>query len=408
MQQIRGSVARELNRTIKLYVAFLLTKGSRWARQIKDEQCWLIGSMSGRAYADNSAALHRYLVENCPDIRVYWVINRDSPDVERVRQLGRVLYREDVATYVYGLQARVQIISHGLADVPTCGYALSKGAVKVRLGHGLTALKRTKGSLLRSVQAKNRVFDLVPVSSAFEKENKLSWGIDPDRLAVTGLPRFDELLRKQDLYQKGGCSDPPHTRILYMPTWRDWLPRGRREFVESEFYRQVRDFLGHPGLNDILAAHDMVLYVHLHIIAQQHLAAIVGDIGDLTHVKVLPASEDLQDAIVRSSLLITDYSSVAWDFLYLDKPVVFYQFDVERFNEVRGAYVDFRDLFGPVARNPKSAVEVIRYFLERNYDCGDYRANMDRWQRKAFQYRDDRNCERVVRAILDRLGEQGS
>lgn len=407
MRDTIGSGSREINRTIKLYLAFFITKVSRQTREIRNQRRWLIGSMSGKAHTDNSAALHKYIIQNCPNINVYWVINRDSPDVDKARQIGPVLYREDLWTYVYGLLAQVHIISHGLADVPTCGSSLSSNAVKVRLGHGLTALKRTKGSLLRSVAAKNRVFNLVPVSSELEKQHKHNWGIDREKIVVTGLPRFDVLLGKRKLCQCREGSGTPAARILYMPTWRDWLPRGRGEFVETDFYRQVGNFLLHPGLNEFLARHQVVLDVHFHIITRHHFDAIGQEIARMSHVKTLPPEEDLQDAIVRSRLLITDYSSVAWDFLYLDKPVLFYQFDVDKFNKARGAYIDLQDLFGPIARDADRAVELTRHFVERDFDCADYRAKMERWQRQAFQYRDDANCERVVRAIFDRLGDQG-
>jgi CDP-glycerol glycerophosphotransferase (TagB/SpsB family) len=320
-----------------------------------------------------------------------------------VKQIGPVLYREELRTYVYGLLARVHVISHGLADVPTCGSSLSNGAFKVRLGHGLTALKRTKGSPLRSVRAKNRVFDLVPVSSEFEKENKLSWSIDPDKLVVTGLPRFDDLIRKSERHRSREGADASPARILYMPTWRDWLPSDEDRFRETAFYQQLRIFLLHPDLDALLARHGAVMDVHLHVIMRHHAASMARDLAGLSQVRVLPPEADLQHALARSRLLITDYSSVAWDFLYLDRPVLFYQFDAETFNQHCGAHVHLDDLFGPVARDADGAVALAQQFLASNFDPAPYRAQMDRWQSVAFRYRDTSNCERVVETILERL-----
>lgn len=403
MRDIVPSLLREIDRNLKLYLAFLMTRLPGKAEAIRDEGCWLIGGTSGMRYSGNSAALHLYLVEHHPELKVYWVSNRDSPDVAWVRQIGPVLHREEVRTYVYGLLARVHVISHGLADVPTCGSSLSKGAVKVRLGHGLTALKRPKGSPLRSVRAKNRLFDLVPLSSEFERQHKLTWGIDPDKLVVTGLPRFDELVRRAEGYQgREGAEDMPK-RILYMPTWRDWLPRHEGRFRETAFYREVRAFLRHPDLETLLAQHGAVLDVHLHVLMRRHTAVMAGEVAGLTRVRVLPPEADLQEALAQSRLLITDYSSVAWDFLYLDRPVLFFQFDVETFQAHLGAHVDLNDLFGPVARDANEAVALMEQFLARDFDTATFRVRMDEWQRKAFCYRDTRNCERVAEAILARL-----
>jgi CDP-glycerol glycerophosphotransferase (TagB/SpsB family) len=400
-REILGSVLRELDRRAKLYIAFLAGKVWSKARAIRQERCWLLGGMSGKAYADNSAALHRYLIRERPDIHAYWVIDRDSPDVDRARQAGPVLFRDDLRTYVYGLLAQVQVISHGLADVPTFGSSLSNRAVKVRLGHGLTALKRTGGSRLRSVAAKSRFFDLVPVSSEFEKEHKASWGIARERIVVTGLPRFDELLRKDSLFRSQ--ADAAGARILYMPTWRDWLPADAAHLRATDFYRQVMALVLHPDLNRCLADHNVVLDLHLHILARHHQQAIGQELAGLSQVRLLPAGEDLQEAIVRSGLLITDYSSVAWDFLYLDRPVLFYQFDAEMFKRHRGAHIELHDLFGPITADPDTAVALTCHFVETGFDCHDYRQQMERWQGTAFPYRDDRNCERVVSAILARL-----
>lgn len=361
--------------------------------------------MSGRAYADNGAALHRHLVENYPQLKVYWVIDQDSPDAGKVRQIGPVLYRRALEAYIYGLQAQVHVISHGLADVPTCSSSLSDHALKVRLGHGLTALKRTRGSPWRSVEAKNRGFDLVPVSSEFEKRHKMEWGIDPGRLVVTGLPRWDELVRKAEYYRSQPGAGAP-ARILYMPTWRDWLPRGEGAFRETQFYHHLRDFLLHPRLRSLLDRHDAVIDVQVHVIMRQHAPTIARELAGLPRVQVLPPDADPQDALARSRLLITDYSSVAWDFLYLDRPVLFYQFDVEEFSRRRGSYIELRDLFGPIAHDADTAVGLARTFLESNFEPGPYRPRMEEWQRRAFRYRDTRNCERVVQAILEQLGRQ--
>jgi CDP-glycerol glycerophosphotransferase (TagB/SpsB family) len=247
------------------------------------------------------------------------------------------------------------------------------------------------------------VFDLVPVSSEFEKRNKLTWGIDPARIVVTGLPRLDELVCKGEQYAARDRAGASPRHILYMPTWRDWLPIGEAEFKITSFYAQIRDFLLHPELDALLVRHGVILDVHLHVIIHQHTATVARDIAHLSNVQVLPLETDLQDALARSRLLITDYSSVAWDFLYLNRPVLFYQFDVDEFERHRGAYIDLQDLFGPVARDADTAVALTRKFLTSEFDPSPYRVQMEKWQTKAFRYRDAQNCERVVRAIMNRL-----
>ncbi len=401
---IIGKIFREIDRLIKTFLAFLVSMipvGE--VDHIRKEQCWLIGSSVGQAYSDNSAALHKHIIENYPDIKIYWVINKNSLDVTKASQIGPILYREALKTYLYGLLAQVHIVSHGLHDVPTCSSGLSKNAVKVRLGHGLTALKKTGGSFLRGVEAKNQVFDLVPVSSQFEARIKQSWGFSQNKLVVTGLPRFDELLRRQNACSISRNVAAQSAKILYMPTWRDWLPSKSGSLHESDFYAQVVDFLMDPELNALLIQYNVFIYVHLHIIMQNHLASVTDCLASLSNVRVLPSGTDLQDEIVDSQLLITDYSSVAWDFLFLNKPVLFYQFDLPKFNQYRGSYIDMQDLFGPVAYDMHSAVALTVIFIENSFDATVYSDIMERWKAKVFLYRDANNSQRTVEAILEAI-----
>jgi hypothetical protein len=387
-------------RTARLYAAAAIVAVLRAAGRAKGRAPWLISGGAGLFYGDNGAALHRHIVEHHPDVDVYWVISKRSGDVDRARQIGPVLYAEDLKAYIYGLQAQVHVTSHGLGDVPGCGSRFARDAVRARLGHGLTALKRpTKDNFAN-------IFDLVPVSSDFERQNKHTWGIDLDRMPITGLPRYDELLREDKTYRQQ--EGKPEMRILYMPTWRRWLTTGKGRIENTAFYRGVMDFLLHPGLNQFLTQHGILLSVHLHMGMNQYWDSI-GQQLDSLNVEVLPPGTDLQDEIVRSRLLITDYSSVAWDFLYLDKPVLFFQFDLETFEEKQGAYIDLRkDLFGPAAYTPDRAVQLVKECVQSSFAYPDFLAKMNAWKAKAFHYHDRGNCARVMNAILKEIDSRQS
>jgi len=346
----------------------------------------------GAAYGDNSAALHRHVVAQLPQVQAYWVINRDSPDVELARSVGPVLFSDEIETYVLALQAQVHVISHGLHDVPTCASRHSR-ALKVRLGHGLTALKKTKPPPLRSLESANRVFGLVPVSSDFERANKRTWSIPDERIVVTGLPRFDELVRRSLEV------DTKERTVLYMPTWREWLPRSAEEVKRSEFLTRVQGFLGSTRLQEVLEKHDLVLEVYLHRLLRDEVAQLIEARG---RVRLLPTRVDVQAHLAKARALITDYSSVTWDMLYLGRPVLFYSFDVDTYERYRGGYLDLgKDLPGPAAANEEDLIGLLDEAAGSEWALSPAAVE---WSERVFPWKDRGNCARVVAAILERIG----
>ena len=114
----------------------------------------------------------------------------------------------------------------------------------------------------------------------------------------------------------------------------------------------------------------------------------------------MPPGHDIQDALVESEALITDYSSLAWDALYVDKPVMFFRFDIDAYERERGAYLSLTEpLVGPVSRTPDEAVQLIEDFL---VDASAWveLPQRPKWQSRAFAYRDGENSRRVYEAVL--------
>lgn len=352
---------------------------------------WVFGGSVGAAYNDNAAALHAHVRATRPDIDARWVIDRHSDDVARARAVGPVMFPDDVGTWAVARRARVHVISHGVHDVPLCASSSTRNVLKVRLGHGLTAMKKTKPRALHTNRSANAIFGLVPVASDFERDNKRAWDIDDEALVVTGLARFDPLLRRSNAHRGR------RRRLLYMPTWRDGDARRVRAAVDT-----IAAFLGDPDLHRALVAHDVELDVYCHrnlAAAVAPLAAIVGG-----PVSILPVSHDVQAAIASCAALITDYSSTCWDALYIDRPVLFFQFDLDAFLGERGAYFDLRnDAPGPWSSTPSSAAAMVAAALDGGLALSPAAR---RWQDRAFAWRDDRNCERVLAAIEARLEQR--
>jgi CDP-glycerol glycerophosphotransferase len=358
---------RELTRRVRLRMAAVLgplLPTSRW---------WLFGSFVGQAFGDNSAALFRWVRKERPDIPAAFVLSRSSPDIGAARAVGPVVHAEDFSTDRAAMAASVLVSSHGIHDLP--GFERAHG-LRVRLGHGLTGLKKTKVPRGRDPAAFMRLFDLVPVASEFERENKIDWGIPRDRIELLGVCRFDELRRK-------ARAAPAPDEVLYLPTWRD--------IATDVAVAHVHAFVGHPRLHRVLERSGVRLRVLPHRMLQLSLT--------MSSPRVVVDKIDIQDALVRARVLVTDYSSVTWDALLLRRPVVFFAPDLESVEQTRGLYIDLRnDAPGSFAGDVDEAITAV----ERSLSMG-FGAQCERWRERAIAFDDESNCARIVGAIEHRL-----
>ena len=111
---------------------------------------------------------------------------------------------------------------------------------------------------------------------------------------------------------------------------------------------------------------------------------------------------------MKAKILITDYSSVAYDFYYLNKPIVFFQFDREEYQQKVGSYVDLdKELFGEGVHSIKECVEKIEEIAGNNFEYSPaVKENMDKMRSMFLKYTDKENCKRVYELIIKKLGEK--
>ena len=98
--------------------------------------------------------------------------------------------------------------------------------------------------------------------------------------------------------------------------------------------------------------------------------------------------------------LITDYSSVSWDVHYLAKPVLFYQFDYDLYQQANGSYIDMtRDLFGDRCLDQECLVKNIKEYIENNFKEKERYAQM---RKEHFAYTDHNNSRRTLEFLKSR------
>ncbi|MDD5950112.1 MAG: CDP-glycerol glycerophosphotransferase family protein [Lachnospiraceae bacterium] len=359
------------------------------------KQIYLVYEKYCMAAQDNGYYFFRYCMDNRKEAEknahFYYVIDKKSPDYEMVKEYGRRVVPFLSIRHMIYLQAAKLLIS---TDSKAHAYAWrQKGSVlydcilekkNVFLQHGVIGLKNITKMYQKN---SNAGCDLFIASSEKEKEiihQKLKY---PNKdIVITGLARWDVL------------QDRPSGRneILVMPTWRSWLDSvSDEEFCKSSYFNHYEELLTNARLLGLLEREDLYLTFYLHPIVRKY----IHDFHVTNErIQLIPfGQKPLNEIIMRSRLMITDYSSASWDMFYLKKPVIFYQFDVEDYTDIHGSYMDFeKDLFGDRANTIEELTACIQKAVHQGYKLDD--AYLEKWD-KAFAYVDNNNSKRILQKI---------
>ena len=345
---------------------------------------------------DNAYWFFRYLRQQQPQINACYVIDKSSPDFDKVSQLGKTTAWRSVRHYLMYLAADMLISTHVQPCAPDlmAYYHLRQIGIRARgkqifLQHGII-----KDEMLWMRYPRMKV-DFFASGAKMEYDYLISeFGYPEGVVEYTGLCRFDNLIR----------GNHPSGEILVMPTWRGSdYPQGK-QFYETAFYRQFQSLLENAALRRLLEERDLKLVFYPHIELQKEL-----DKFHSPSERIILASwrdYDVQELLMRCSLLITDYSSVFFDVGYMEKPVIYYQFDVEdflKYHYQKGYFSYEEHGFGPVVETEEALINAV-------YDCvvNDFRLQKEYRDRLDAFYplRDERNCERTYQ-ILRRI-ERGN
>lgn len=362
---------------------------------------WLVGERPETA-RDNGRALFEHLRTTRPDAPVYYVITGDSPMRSVVEPLGNVVVHSSWRHRVLMLHAQVLANAYSIKHMLPSRWhpgaymrqaAWRTGAYRVYLKHGVHlspyAVKRANGG-----------YDLVAAVGEREAEALRATSGYGDEVVVTGLARYDSLVR-------------PATRsrtILFMPTWRRYLvptlfsgtDESQVPYEGSTYQRFVDGLLGSDRLAELLARHDLTLLVVPHYNLRSLLTA---DHVSSERVRVLDASTADIPALLRScDLLVTDYSSVQFDVAYVGTPVVYCHFDAEEYISGHSAFSWFqvdRDGFGPVVTDVRSTLDEIERYAEADFAREPL---YEERVRSVFAWHDRHNAERLTAAIDELVG----
>ncbi|WP_157156662.1 CDP-glycerol glycerophosphotransferase family protein [Diaminobutyricimonas sp. LJ205] len=401
-----GNAAKLLS--VPLYVAGAIA--TRFVRRRND--LWVFGSGSG--VGEGSLALLQTVRRQQPDLRIAWLA-RDESDLARARELGiRAVLKDSWRGFRLTLRARVIVVTHGFGDANR--FAVRGGFI-VQLWHGIP-LKRIqldapttfaapgplRGLLRRLYRRTAQNIDLVTAAGAPSAERlRTAFGVPEDRIAITGDPRDDLLSRGSSGERRATADTLLHSLlqlagsprvIMFAPTWRDGNPDpGLPSDTE---WQRIGEWL--ENTRSVL-----VVRPHPHS---------VGDYeGGPTHSRRIllldaTALRDITPVLPAVDALITDYSSIAFDYALTGGPIYFLAADVAEYGANRGLYEPYERFSGGREVHTWPALLEVIDRADTDPTLGRaIRAHSDDLRRRFHAYADGRNSHRVYTQILERLKE---
>ncbi|MFG6147963.1 CDP-glycerol glycerophosphotransferase family protein [Halobacillus sp. B23F22_1] len=353
------------------------------------EEClddiWLIGERSNTAQ-DTGYHFFKFCRENYPEKQVYYAIDSHAEDRTRIESLGNVVNIGSIEHYKIASSATAFIGSHDLEYfLPAKGIEFNsyKQGKKVFLQHGVLGRKNVE----YHKDYYKYPFDLFCVSSWPEKnlvEKKL--GYNKDEVEITGLTRFDSLLNNNNISKKS---------ILFIPTWRDWL-LNENDFLESEYYKRYKGMLQNERLHEVLKENNVELNFFPHYRMQPFVDHFEINNDNINVLKL--GDKAVQELLLENNLMITDYSSVSFDFNYMSKPVVFYHFDRDSFFR-KGILRPVEETFlGDICYSEDELVNQIAVYIKNDFTEKEEVATK---KHLIFSEIDKNNCQRVYNRILE-------
>lgn len=381
---------------IKHVLFFILAYPSSFLFRIFHKDLWLICE-DGDAARDNGYWFFKYLCENHKEINAVFSIKKKSPDRYKVLVLGKVISFGTFCHWLYYLSAKYIIFSAklGKPSPAVCFPVEQMGLIRgkrIFLQHGI--IKDDMKSLYYDV-CKFSLF-VTSVEREFNFiENTFGYK-DKHIVKLLGVARFDNLINQS--------TSVKNNQILIMPTWRDWLGNvslhtSKATFEKSEYFIRYQSLLNNSQFESFIREHNLQVIFFPHKGMQKFRMSFT------TNSKNIIIADwngyDIQNLLIESAICITDYSSIAMDFAFLEKPLLYYQFDYQEFRKGHygEGYFSYKyDGFGEICTEEEQLISLLEEYFRINFKMKEIYLQR---AKKFFTLRDNNNCLRIFEAIKE-------
>ena len=369
------------------------------------KEIWIINDRKNIS-GDNGEYFFRYLLtKKQKGIEIYFSILKNSTDFNRLKKIGNVLALNSQKYLNIFLRADklISSVESYWVDNP---FGEEQKYIRdlfhfkfIFINNGII-----KDDLSKYLHRIKRNIDLIALSTIREYNSLLNYnyGYNSSNLILSGMPKYDYL---ENFYLKKNNKENNRI-ILIIPTFRLYI-KGSKEssifenihsdsFKFTEYFEYYNSLINDKRLLEIMELYN---YTGIFCLSPYFSAQWV----DFTKNKIFEIKDycNLSKLILDGSLLVTDYSSIFFEFGYINKPIIYTQFDYmeyRKFHYPEGYFNYQKDGFGPIYDNINQTVESIINYIKCN--CSIEEKYLNRIQ-SFFIFLDNNNSERLYQHIMN-------
>ena len=347
---------------------------------------------------DNGIALYNYAKTKEKKAKLYFVLSKESKEYKQIKKDGNVIDALSWKSKIIYLLSDFVFSSSGDHDAVKPFYDYNEPYKDIE--HNIKKIFLTHGVAINDLSGWLSKYEMnftgFLCSAEKEKESLLGekYGYTSDEIWLTGMPRYDNLNNNKEKL------------IVVAPTWREYLISGKEKndhrylnpgFTNSQYYINYNSLLNNKKLIKYLEKNEYKLAYYSHPTLKEYSYYFENKIH------IIEPNMKYSEVFSKASLLITDYSSASFDFAFLKKPVIYFQFDEEEFFEKhkiyeRGYFSYLKDGFGEIEYNVNDLVDRIIEYI--NNEC-KMKEKYIRRVNNFFEYNDKNNCERVLKKVYE-------
>ena len=387
--------------SVKSYVTWLTSE-----RDKRYSDIWVFGEWYGEKCGDNCTAFANYVSEHHKEHKLYWV-SKKSVDTSCLNPAIKVVEYNSKEAVDLLKKAGFVFVGQNYFDFTESGFNYTSGATSVLLWHGVPWKKigfdatKHHSKAFHAYQRFKNIFNgytlYLSTSPKYDKVVETAYMGDAEHTLRAGLPRNEQFydneknqICKQEVVgrinQLMGTRFGEKTSIItYMPTFR----------ANIEEQQDMRELLSNESFARYLNDKDIVIVVKSHFAASDKLTSLNEGSNRICYLNDISA----QELLAATNLLITDYSSCFFDFLILDRPIVHFLYDYDRYkDEDRGLYYTKDQVTaGSEVFTQVELIEAIKANIENPELYSERRKEI---LKEYMTYESPENCANIYKQIM--------